>query len=536
MKKTVIALVAVAASAGLAAGAFYLSPASADSDSENALAELSAGPEVDYVPPPIQWGACTDVLPTLVSLGAECGFLTVPLDYADKDGEKIKISVSRVKATAPKDSYQGAMVANLTSAGASGVGQSAWGQLLPENTRADYDWYGFDARGVGTSQPALSCDPNVNAYDRPSYIPANQKEIKANIKLSEDYAKACADSGSPLLEHVHTTDIAKDLDSLRKAIGRPQLNYYGYWYGAYLGQVYSTLYPNRVRRMVLDSAISEENAWWGFNFGQNEPLEQNLTAFSEWVAKYDSVYRLGGTAAEVRKKYDTTLAALKKKPAEGKYGSATWNEIFLLSYNTGNWNTLAMAFSTYVNDQDTTRLKEIFDANYPTTSDNLLAMQSAISCSDAPWPADWDTWLEESEKSQKTAPFATWVNTWYFAPCQSWPVKADQAFDVDGSKAPPTLMLIDTTIDANTEYSSALEVRKDFPKAVLVESSGSVPADGTSTTCVGGALVNYLKVGTLPDRVEGDQTDVVCPANDLPAPGGGTAGTGAVPGFAPNVN
>ncbi len=55
MKKTVIALVAVAASAGLAAGAFYLSPASADSDSENALAELSAGPEVDYVPPPIQW-------------------------------------------------------------------------------------------------------------------------------------------------------------------------------------------------------------------------------------------------------------------------------------------------------------------------------------------------------------------------------------------------------------------------------------------------------------------------------------------------
>ncbi len=276
------------------------------------------------------------------------------------------------------------MVANLTSAGASGVGQSAWGQLLPENTRADYDWYGFDARGVGTSQPALSCDPNVNAYDRPSYIPANQKEIKANIKLSEDYAKACADSGSPLLEHVHTTDIAKDLDSLRKAIGRPQLNYYGYWYGAYLGQVYSTLYPNRVRRMVLDSAISEENAWWGFNFGQNEPLEQNLTAFSEWVAKYDSVYRLGGTAAEVRKKYDTTLAALKKKPAEGKYGSATWNEIFLLSYNTGNWNTLAMAFSTYVNDQDTTRLKEIFDANYPTTSDNLLAMQSAISCSDAP--------------------------------------------------------------------------------------------------------------------------------------------------------
>ena len=530
MKKTVIALVAVAASAGLAAGAFYLSPASADSDtSKNALAELSAGAQVAYTPPPIQWSACTDS--TLQSLSAECGFLTVPLDYDRPSGTKIKVAVSRIRATSPKNDYQGAMVANLTSAGASGLGQSGWGQLLPKTTSGDYDWYGFDARGVGASQPALECVPDLNTHHRISYIPATKKDLQKNQKIADSYAAACAKTKSPLLEHVHTTDIAKDLDSLRKAIGQAQLNYYGYWYGAYLGEVYGTLFPNRVRRMVLDSAISPENAWWGFNFGQNEPLEQNLGAFSAWAAKNNSVYQLGATAADVRKQYDSTLAALTRKPTAGAFGPAVWNELFLLTYNTGNWHNLASAASAYINQKDPSKVLALFDGNYPTTSDNLYAMQSAIMCSDAPWPSDWNSWLRTTDQSNVKAPFATWVNTWYMAPCRTWPVRSQKSFAIDGSKAPATLMLIDSTIEPNTTYQSALSVRKLFPKAVLVESSGSVPADGTSTTCVGSALVNYLEVGTLPQRTSGSTSDVTCPANELPTPGAATGGSGAVPGF-----
>jgi pimeloyl-ACP methyl ester carboxylesterase len=37
--------------------------------------------------------------------------------------------------------------------------------------------------------------------------------------------------------NVKTTGVAKDVDSLPKALGQEQINYYGFSYGTYLGQV-----------------------------------------------------------------------------------------------------------------------------------------------------------------------------------------------------------------------------------------------------------------------------------------------------------
>ena len=49
-----------------------------------------------YVPPPIQWGTCDD--PVLQDFGAECGMVTVPLDYTKPRGATIKLAVSRLAA------------------------------------------------------------------------------------------------------------------------------------------------------------------------------------------------------------------------------------------------------------------------------------------------------------------------------------------------------------------------------------------------------------------------------------------------------
>ena len=39
---------------------------------------------------------------------------------------------------------------------------------------AGYDWIGFDPRGVGSSQPALSCLPNYFHPKRPYYVPIQE--------------------------------------------------------------------------------------------------------------------------------------------------------------------------------------------------------------------------------------------------------------------------------------------------------------------------------------------------------------------------
>jgi len=45
------------------------------------------------------------------------------------------------------------------------------------------------------------------------------------------------------------------VDSIRAALGKSQITYYGFSYGTDLGQVYSTLYPTHLRRLIMDSNV-----------------------------------------------------------------------------------------------------------------------------------------------------------------------------------------------------------------------------------------------------------------------------------------
>ncbi|MGN9787516.1 alpha/beta fold hydrolase [Nonomuraea sp. ZG12] len=525
---------AVAVIGGLAMSCAYLSPLSAQAATAPVSASVTPGKpshgkptERPYTPPPITWSPCTNGLQVL---GGECGHLEVPLDYSRPTGTKIKVAVSRIKHTSAESEYQGALVVNLTWPGGSALGQASVGKLLPEAVSGDYDWIGFDPRGVGASQPTLSCDPGIHGYNRLPYVPATGKQLAAQIKIAQDYSAACARTNSGLLKHATTVDSAKDLESLRKALGQEQINFYGYVWGAYLGEVYSTMYPQRVRRMVLDSSVDPKEAWFGYNRNQNGPLNQNFSAFAAWVAKYDSLYHLGTTEAAVKKQYYDTLAKLTKQPAEGTYGPTVWTDVFLLAYNTSHWKELAEVFSAYVNRGETASMKTLYDANYPTTTDNLQAMALSTMCTDAPWPKNWNTWIRTTEKDYRKWPFASWNNTWFVASCQSWSVPPRKPAPVGGLKTPPMLMVLDSTIEANSTYEGSLAVRKRFPKAVLVQ-SGVTPADSaTPESCSPGrSITEYLHDGTLPSRVRGNTSDLKCPANALPDPTTSPATTSASP-------
>jgi pimeloyl-ACP methyl ester carboxylesterase len=425
----------------------------------------------------------------------------------------------RISHTSDASSYQGAVVVDLADAGGSDLANSTAGLALPSSISDDYDWIGFDPRGVGASEPTLSCDATAGAYDRPAYDPSSPAALKALITTSEDYAKACAKTHSELLGNATTTDSAYDLDSLRKALGLDQLNFYGYFYGAYLGEVYASLYPTRVRRMILDSSVDPKQAWFDFNLGQDGPLQQNFDAFAAWAAQYDGVYHLGTTAKAVEDLYNTELAKLTKTPAPGGLGAAVWNEDFMLAFNTGTWEDLAGVLEAYALGGDATPMKEFYDANYSATNDNSYAMLLNTECSDTSWPRNWGTWLSATQQEFHQAPFATWADTWFVAPCEDWSAPTQQAPVVNGAKAPAILMVLDTTIAPNTTVAGTLAVRKLFPKAVLVESGATPASSATATSCSPGtSIAEYLAAGILPTRASGNTVDLSCPANPLPDP------------------
>lgn len=51
----------------------------------------------------IRWHSCSD--PSLKKLHAQCGYLSVPLDYSKPSGKQIQIAVSRIRHTSKH--YQG---------------------------------------------------------------------------------------------------------------------------------------------------------------------------------------------------------------------------------------------------------------------------------------------------------------------------------------------------------------------------------------------------------------------------------------------
>ena len=126
--------------------------------------------------------------------------------------------------------------------------------------------------------------------------------MAAWVSKSKAYAKACTSSaGSALFNHVKTTDNVADMESLRKALGQQQINYYGFSYGTYLGSVYMTLHPDRVRRFVLDSTVDPRHVFYQSNLDQDVAFQKTIEIFFDWVAKYDSVYHLGNTGQAVEK-------------------------------------------------------------------------------------------------------------------------------------------------------------------------------------------------------------------------------------------
>ena len=72
------------------------------------------------------------------------------------------------------------------------------------------------------------------------------------------YAQACLDQNGPFVTHIGTMNVARDIDMIRRALGETQITYAAGSYGSQLGATYASLFPRRVRAMMLDGGISPE--------------------------------------------------------------------------------------------------------------------------------------------------------------------------------------------------------------------------------------------------------------------------------------
>jgi pimeloyl-ACP methyl ester carboxylesterase len=473
----------------------------------------------------LDWRRCPSELDGNMYTGILlCARLDVPLNYRQPDGRKITLALSERPATAPARERQGDLLVNPGGPGASGLTLPVQvAEALSPAVAAEYNIVGFDTRGVGSSTPALHCDPGFFSRPRPDYVPSGPAAEQVLKNRARAYAADCEKRFGWLLPYMTTEDLARDLDSIRVALGQRQINYLGYSYGTYLGQVYATLFPTRIRRMVLDSVVDPRGVWYADNLTQDYAFQGRMNAFYDWVAANDSSYHLGRTSRQVAAAWNRAMAKTTARPIPGPHGPLVGpdelTDTFLVGgYDNAVWPDLATALASYLNRGAGGELATVYQA-IGRQSENEFAVYNAVDCADVNWPRNWAKWNADNNRIYAAAPFETWGNAWFNAACAFWPVKGPATPVMIRGRGLPPILMLQGTLDAATPYRGALAARAALPTArmVVVEGGGNHGQSLSSPPdpCVLSYLNGYLSNGALP--AGSGPVSATCPAMPAPA-------------------
>lgn len=205
----------------------------------------------------IHWGACPKADPPYPnpSTRAECGTVRVPVDWADPDGPTMKIAVARQKATNPSRRI-GVLLSNPGGPGTPGVDDAYYADApndgYPKSIRERFDIIGFDPRGIGRSGE-LRCDDQLAA--KIPTRPKNAAEFQRMREMNKQLGDSCRRRTGPLVDHMDSESVARDMDVIRAALGERKISFLGHSYGTLIGRRYAGLYPHHLRALALDSAM-----------------------------------------------------------------------------------------------------------------------------------------------------------------------------------------------------------------------------------------------------------------------------------------
>ncbi|WP_369389941.1 alpha/beta fold hydrolase [Streptomyces sp. CG1] len=233
--------------------------------------------------------------------------IQVPRDYADPDGERIEIALSRRRATAPTRRRGILLGVNGGPGGDWGAGRRLPDKFAGTPLHEVYDLIGFDPRGTGASTNLLAevTVPSAPFDSRPPDELFGQ--LAEDMRLREE---ACARAGGELRRHISTPNTARDLDVIRGVLGEEKLNFVGYAYGAYVGAVYGTLFPARLDRSVLDSCVHPDWTWREQFLWQGDAVRRNVERWAEWTAARHLHFGLGDAPEKVFDRVEDVVVRL----------------------------------------------------------------------------------------------------------------------------------------------------------------------------------------------------------------------------------
>ncbi|WP_434442069.1 alpha/beta hydrolase [Lentzea sp. E54] len=456
---------------------------------------------------PAAWGQCAaDVLASLpASVTPEerarltCAVQEVPVDHSRPRGEKTGIAMMKRPANDPSRKI-GSIFLNPGGPGGSGLIRGAIAKNYFQPQVLDrFDVIGFDPRGVARSAP-LRCFRTQEEADAVNEgwhsLPITSDEIASTIRQSKAYTDYCKINAGPLLNHMSTETVARDLDIMREAVGDKQLNFVGFSYGTLMGSTYANIFPQRTRAMVIDGNVDPQLRLTNGAEYDRQRSQGFEIALDAMLKRCDSVgVERCAFAGDARAKFEDMKKALAKGPVTLPNGTkvtlsdvvgrvagdlysiariaplAAWLQSVHMALNPSTAVTtfgvqstveLAAPLNNNAGRMDVDPLPDT-----PYTADDSYY---AVNCIDKPFSRTTRNWARTAAKWEKDSPtFGRYQAASDLLTCATWPARhPDRWIGPWHRKTPNPIVVVGNYYDPATQYLFSQRMAKQLGNARLV--------------------------------------------------------------------
>jgi len=372
-----------------------------------------------------------------------------------------------------------------------------WSDVFSNDLVQRFDIVSWDPRGVGEGNQVL-CGEEPSLLGLLDPTPETVEEAEQIEEQYREFVDACVETSGHLLPHLSTVSTARDMDLIREALGEKQISYLGQSYGAGLGAVYATLFPDRTRAAVLDGAFTFTERWDNPYAAADKALQE---ALEQCAADIECPFHSGGDPFSA---FDDLMEGLDATPLivsdselmEDDFEVGLADALFAVRvdlYWEERWPDVMQTLAD-ARDGDgsgMTRLREML--TYPPKTD--LAMhcldfprQPAVQAETRVVPLPADT------------PRLARLHGYGVDTCALWPVEPDPPPPLTAAGAGP-ILLIGTTGDVATTFAMARDLADELDDGVLlvVERNAHTAyqprltaAANKDTQCVTSTVDNYL--------------------------------------------
>lgn len=426
----------------------------------------------------LRWAPCAE------NAEVECAELTVPIDWARPGRGTVEVAVARRKATRP-DERIGTLVYLPGGPGGSGVSALTAGRVLTDEVARRFDVVSLDPRGTNRSHAVVCPAELVN--ELPELVPESGATLAGVRAYSRRLGDACRERTGPLIDHVDSASVARDLDALRAAMGERKLTLYGISYGTLAGQMYAERYPGRVRALLLDSVFDHSLSTRRFLGTEARAAEDSFGEFAAWCDRTPSCGLHGEDVGAV-------YGALYERALRGGLHFPGSPEIplgplDLIEQTIGRlygpaWAALA-AFLQELRSQQ---------ALTASAGSDVVEFPLAAFCGDHDFRfSSQRDWTKAWQVMNRAAPTVRGHFAWPIVSlCEQWPARTgnpQHRTDADG--APPVL-LMNSRHDPATPHAWATSVARQLDDSVLLTYEGWGHRTYDRSPCTLDAFHRYL--------------------------------------------